>query len=461
MLDPMAARLEMKAYVVERWLKGPEELVLRKDAPVPTPAQLKKGEIIVDVKAIGLNFFDILMVCRKGKFKENNGCGCEVGGIRGGCLICLILVIRHASLLEQIQGKYQIKPPFPFIPGGEFSGVVVATHPSVKNCKPGDRVFGNGFSYAERIVVKSGAILPVPQNFSFEEAAGLFITYPTSYAALVLRAQLKKGAFSLSLSFGSWLDEVCLVHAAAGGVGIAAVQIAKVPIPLCNSSFPLAHCNHLTSCSPLLYPYPAQALGATVIATAGSADKLEVARRNGADHCINYRDKDWTQQVKNLTNGHGADVVYDPVGLIDESMKCTAWNGRILVVGFGLYLHFSTSDPMSPQFLLLLSPLSSINSHAHLLIAKGTFEKVAMNRVLLKNISLVGVHWGAYVPNEPERIPEVWDGLFRMFANGTFRPVVYERVYDIAEIPEALDAIGTRKTYGKVVARVEDGKSKL
>ncbi|RUP44614.1 chaperonin 10-like protein [Jimgerdemannia flammicorona] len=377
----------MKAYVVERWLKGPEELVLRKDAPVPTPAQLNKGEIIVDVKAIGLNFFDILM----------------------------------------IQGKYQIKPPFPFIPGGEFSGVVVATHPSVKNCKPGDRVFGNGFSYAERIVVKSGAILPVPQNFSFEEAAGLFITYPTSYAALVLRAQLKKGAFSLSLSFGSWLDEVCLVHAAAGGVGIAAVQIAKVPIPLCNSSFPLAHCNHLTSCSPLLYPYPAQALGATVIATAGSADKLEVARRNGADHCINYRDKDWTQQVKNLTNGHGADVVYDPVGLIDESMKCTAWNGRILVVGF----------------------------------AKGTFEKVAMNRVLLKNISLVGVHWGAYVPNEPERIPEVWDGLFRMFANGTFRPVVYERVYDIAEIPEALDAIGTRKTYGKVVARVEDGKSKL
>lgn len=139
----------------------------------------------------------------------------------------------------------------------------------------------------------------------------MFITYPTSYSALVLRAQLKAG-------------EYCLVHAAAGGVGLCAVQIAKV-------------------------------LGAKVIATAGSAEKLEVAKRYGADYAINYRDKDWTEQVKKLTNGKGADVVYDPVGLVEQSTKCTAWNGRILVIGF----------------------------------AKGGWEQLPTNRVLLKNISIV------------------------------------------------------------------------
>ncbi|RUS14839.1 chaperonin 10-like protein, partial [Endogone sp. FLAS-F59071] len=164
----------MRGYVVERWLKGPEELVLRDDVPEPSVTNLKEGEVIVDVKAIGLNFYEILM----------------------------------------IQGKYQIKPPFPFIPGSELSGVIIAAHPSVKNYKVGDRVFGSNFSYAERIIIDTKNILPIPTNFSFEEAAGLYITYPTSYAALVLRAQLKQG-------------EVCLIHAAAGGVGIAAVQIAK------------------------------------------------------------------------------------------------------------------------------------------------------------------------------------------------------------------------------------------
>ena len=193
--------------------------------------------------------------------------------------------------------------------GGEFAGIV--TKSTVPQYKAGDRVFGSGYSFAEVITVDAIKVLPIPKNFSFEDAAGLYITWPTSYAALVLRAQLKAG-------------EYCLVHAAAGGVGIAAVQIAK-------------------------------ALGAKVIATAGSAEKLEVAKKFGADHVINYRDKDWTEQVKKITNGHGADVVYDPVGLVEESTKCIAWNGRILVVGF----------------------------------AKGTIEKLPTNRVLLKNISIV------------------------------------------------------------------------
>jgi NADPH2:quinone reductase len=137
-------------------------------------------------------------------------------------------------------------------------------------------VFGSGNGFAEQVVVDASKCIPIPSNLSFEEAAGLYVTYPTSYAALVLRAKLQPG-------------EVCLVHAAAGGVGIAAVQIAKT-------------------------------LGATVIATAGSAEKLEIAKRYGADHCINYRDKDWTAQVKKVTNGRGADVVYDPVGLIEERL---------------------------------------------------------------------------------------------------------------------------------------------
>ncbi|OZJ01484.1 hypothetical protein BZG36_05435, partial [Bifiguratus adelaidae] len=326
----------MKAYVVERWLKGPEELALRDD--VPEPKELKDDECLIDVRAIGLNFFDILM----------------------------------------IQGRYQIKPPFPFVPGGEFSGVVMKTGAGVKRFKVGDKVFGSGYSYAERVVASESKMLPMPEGFSFEEAAGLFITYPTSYAALKLRANLQPG-------------ETCLVHAAAGGVGIAAVQIAK-------------------------------AFGATVIATAGSAAKLDIAKRNGADHVINYRDKDWTDQVKKLTNGKGVDVVYDPVGMVEESMKIIRWNGRILVIGF----------------------------------AKGHFEKVSLNRVLLKNIALVGLHWGEYAKFEPDRIPEVWNDLFKLFKGRSdlVRPVIWEHVFRFEDVSKGLIAIGGRETYGKVVARV-------
>ncbi|KAG2217135.1 hypothetical protein INT45_008850 [Circinella minor] len=328
----------MKAYVVNQWLKGPDDLVLSTNVPEPEP---KKGEVQIEVKAIGLNFFDTLM----------------------------------------IQGRYQIKPPFPFVPGGELAGIVKKS--TVPEYKPGDRVFGSGFAFAEVITTEASKILPMPKNFSFEEAAGLFITWPTSYAALVLRAQLKAG-------------EYCLVHAAAGGVGIAAVQIAK-------------------------------ALGAKVIATAGSTEKLEIAKKYGADYAINYRDKDWVEQVKKVTNGHGADVIYDPVGLIEQSTKAVAWNGRILVVGF----------------------------------AKGTFEKLPTNRILLKNISIVGVHWGAYTKNEPERIPEVWKGLFDLFESGRVKPALYDKIYTLATIPQGLNAINNRETYAKAIATVGGHDSKI
>ncbi len=213
------------------------------------------------------------------------------------------------------------------------------------------------------------------------------MTAPTSYGALVVRAGVKEGDY-------------VLIHAAAGGVGLAAVQVAK-------------------------------AFGATVIATAGSARKLEVAKGFGADYAIDYNKKGWEEEVKKLTpRGRGVDIVYDPVGMVNTSLKCTAWNGRILVIGF----------------------------------AAGDIEKVAMNRVLLKNVSLVGLHWGMYTREEPETIEEVWKGLFRLMDEDKFKGTVYsDRTFTGLEtVGEALGMLGRRETWGKVVVSVpQDGQSKL
>ena len=215
--------------------------------------------------------------------------------------------------------------------------------------------------------------MKVPAGLTLKEAAGVFITFPTSYAGLVLRADLKAG-------------ETCLVHAGAGGVGIVAVQIAK-------------------------------ALGATVIATAGSAEKTEVARRYGADHTINYReDEDWVSTVKELTNGRGADVIYDPVGLAKQSTRCVACRSAVLcsaVLSAITCRHVTLTPPPCWS--------SCIAWNGRYLVvgfAAGSIPKVALNRVLLKNISLVGLHWGAYVGNEPEAIPAVWKGINDMIASG-------------------------------------------
>ncbi|KAJ2743367.1 hypothetical protein GGI20_003803 [Coemansia sp. BCRC 34301] len=330
----------MRAIVVKSWLKGPGDMEV-KDIPVPTA---KTDELLVKVDSTGANFFDVLM----------------------------------------IEGKYQIKPPFPFTPGAEFSGTVVQTSASDPRFALGDRVFGSNptGAYAEYIAVPSIQCFPIPPALSFEQAAGLYITYPTSYAGLVLRARVQRG---------DWV----LVHAAAGGVGIAAVQIAK-------------------------------ALGARVIAATGSEGKFDICRQQGADHCINYRDADWAEQVLKLTSGRGVDVVYDPVGLVEKSLKCVAWNGRIVVVGF----------------------------------AAGAVEKVATNRILLKNVAVTGVHWGAYVRNEPERILEVWDALFKLAQDGMIRPVVFEPVfYGLDQAKDALKAIAHRETYGKVIVKPNESSA--
>jgi NADPH:quinone reductase len=321
----------MRAIVVDRWME-PKELLAR-EVPEPKP---REHEVVLDVEAAGCNFFDILLV----------------------------------------QGKYQMKPPFPFTPGAEVAGVVRELGSAVRGVAVGDRVFAGLAlgAFAERVALPASALHPMPDRMTFPEGAAFPVVYPTSYAALVLRADLKPG-------------ETLLVHAAAGGVGVAAVQIGK-------------------------------ALGARVIATASSADKLEIARRAGADEAIDYTRADWVDAVKRATGGRGADVIYDPVGgdIFEGSMKCIAWNGRLLVIGF----------------------------------AGGVIPEVKANRILLKNISVVGLHWGAYAQNEPERVPEVFAGLATLYESGHIKPLIFG-TYGLDEVPQALDALGSRGTYGKVI----------
>lgn len=326
--------------------QGPDDLRVS-SLPDPTP---KPNEYTIAIHAAATNFFDLL----------------------------------------QIRGKYQAQPPFPWVSGAEFAGVVLTTPSALPNpqFRPGDRVFGAGQgAFATKIAVVEDSLRPVPRGWSYEDAAGLHVTAPTSYCGLVQRAGVKKG---------DWV----LVHAAAGGVGLAAVQIAK-------------------------------AFGATVVATAGTPHKLEVAKRFGADHAVDYRQKDWPEVVKKLTpRGRGVDIVYDPVGLIAQSMKCTAWNGRLLVIGF----------------------------------AGGDIEKMATNRILLKNVSVVGLQWGAYVRNEPEMIPVVWEGIFKLIDAGKFKGTCFadKKYSGLEEVPGALKALGARDSWGKVVVSLpQESEHKL
>ena len=224
-------------------------------------------------------------------------------------------------------------------------------------------------------------------NAESRMCSGLMVTAPTAYAALVIRAKIKEG------------DQV-LIHAGAGGVGLAAVQVAK-------------------------------SFGARVIATAGSEQKLEVAKSYGADHALNYTEGGWEEKVKRLTlEAKGVDIVFDPVGMVDASLRCTAWNGRIVVVGF----------------------------------AANHIEKVAMNRVLLKNVSLVGLHWGMYAKEEAGTVEDVWDGLSKLINLGKFRPTIFsDRTFTgLERVSEALECLARRETWGKVVVAVPEAEgSKL
>jgi NADPH2:quinone reductase len=321
----------MKAMVATRWGE-PSELEYL-DVPDPEPGP---GQVAVETRAAGCNFPDILMV----------------------------------------QGKYQVKPPHPFSPGHEIAGVVRAVGPGVTRVRPGQRVIGNleWGGYAERAVTAAERVHPIPDGMPFDQAAAFYVVYQTGYSALVRRAALQPG---------EWL----LVHGAAGGVGLAAVQLGK-------------------------------ALGARVIATAGTSEKLEVAREAGADVLVNYQSEDWVERVKAVTGGEGADVIYDPVGgdVFDGSTKCIAFEGRLLTIGF----------------------------------AGGRIPTLAINRVLLKNFSVVGVHWGYYQRRGSPLVQEWMDALMKLYGEGRIRPVIY-RAYPLREAAAALRALASRESYGKVV----------
>lgn len=334
-------------------MQGPLDLTVS-TLPTPTPSP---SAYLIEIHAAGTNFFDLL----------------------------------------QIRGKYQHQPPLPWVSGMEFAGRVAAL-PTNSQGGPwrynvGDWVFGaTQGAYSTHILAGEQSLLPVPTGWGFEDAAGLMVTAPTSYGGLVHRAGVKAG---------EWV----LVHAAAGGVGLAAVQIAK-------------------------------AFKATVVATASTGRKREVARGFGADYVLDSQDKTWPEKVKELCaqqrlgNGKaGVDVVYDPVGMIDASLKCVAWNARLLVIGF----------------------------------AAGSIEKVALNRVLLKNVSIVGLHWGQYAKYEPETADKVWKGLFDLISQGKFRGMAFkdESFVGLESVPRALQALGGRETWGKVVVQVVDDKARL
>lgn len=320
----------MKAWVVDQWT-DPEGMQL-KDVPVPEPGS---GEALIRVKAAAVNFFDAL----------------------------------------QIAGKYQHKPDFPFTPGGEVAGIVEKA-PAGSRLKEGSRVMAMVPSggYAEYCVANQLGVAPIPDSMPFDEAAAFPIVYQTSYFGLVHRAHLKDG-------------ERLLVHAGAGGVGSAAIQIGK-------------------------------ALGAKVIATAGSEEKLDVCRDLGADHALNYKDDGWQERVLEITAGHGADVIYDPVGgdIFDLSLKCIAWEGRLVVIGF----------------------------------ASGRIPEVKVNRVLLKNIAIVGLHFGEYRKHNPQLIVQSLFELFKLYEEGRVKPLV-SKTYSLEEAPQAMRDIAGRSSHGKLI----------
>jgi NADPH2:quinone reductase len=278
-----------------------------------------------------------------------------------------------------IEGKYQFKPPFPFSPGGEAAGVITAVGEKVSHLKVGDRVMAlTGWgSFAEEVAVPGYNVIPVPPSMDFASAAAFGMTYGTSMHALKQRANLQPG-------------ETLLVLGASGGVGLAAVEIGK-------------------------------AMGAKVIAAASSAEKLEVAKTAGADELINYSESSLKDEVKRLTGGQGADVIYDPVGgdLFDQAIRSIAWNGRLLVVGF----------------------------------ASGRIPELPVNLALLKGAAVVGVFWGAFAQRQPQDNAANFQQLFAWYGEGKVKPLV-SQTFPLEQAAEAINTLGQRKAVGKVVVQV-------
>jgi NADPH2:quinone reductase len=315
----------MRAWRVHE-LGDPAQVMKFEEIDRPTPGP---GQVLVKVRAAALNFFDGLM----------------------------------------IQGSYQERPPLPFTPGTEICGEIVET---------GQRVIGGTAggpgAYAEYALMDAAGAFPAPEGLSDEKAASMYITYQTGYVGLHNRAHLQPG---------EWL----LVHAGAGGVGSAAIQLGK-------------------------------AAGAQVIATAGGRHKTDVCTQLGADHVIDYTAEDFVPIVKEITGGHGADVIYDPVGgdVFDKSRKVIAFEGRLLVVGF----------------------------------TSGRIPEAPANHVLVKNYSVVGLHWGAYRHHDPALFGMVHEKLLDLVADGYIDPLVSQTL-PLDQAHKALHALTDRSTVGKIV----------
>jgi NADPH2:quinone reductase len=282
-----------------------------------------------------------------------------------------------------VAGLYQVKPDLPFVPGVEVSGEVMSAPPA-SGFKPGDRVMAlldsaglTHGGYSEIADAAPDSVTRMPDNMSFEEGAGFTLIFQTGWFGLHRRANLQAG-------------ETLLVHAGAGGVGSAAIQIGK-------------------------------AAGAMVIATAGSDDKVGVCRQLGADHAVNYKTQDFVEEVNKITRGHGADVVFDPVGgdVYDRSTKCIAFEGRIVLVGF----------------------------------TSGRIPQAATNHVLIKNYSVVGLHWGLYKKRAPELIPPAAHALLELYEAGKIKPHI-STCFPLNHAPRALATVAEGKSTGKVILTV-------
>lgn len=303
------------------------------DMPTPVPAP---GQVLIEIKAASLNFPDLLIV----------------------------------------QNKYQIKPPLPFVPGSEYAGVVRAVGAGVTHLQTGQSVAclsGTG-GFGTHTLAPAALCMPLPEGFSHVDAAAFIMTYATSHHALIDRAQLKAG-------------ETVLVLGAAGGVGTAAIQIAK-------------------------------AAGATVIAAASTDEKCALCTSLGADATINYSQGDLRETIKRLTGGKGPDVIYDPVGgdYAEPAFRSIAWRGRYLVVGF----------------------------------ASGPIPALPLNLALLKGASIVGVFWGEFAKREPQANAAMMGTLAQWYAQGKIKPVI-DRTLPMADLAQAYALMGSRSVTGKLV----------
>jgi len=312
----------------------PDELVLT-DLPDPVAGE---GEVVVRIHAVGLNFFDTLIIA----------------------------------------GKYQVKPAFPFSPGAECAGVVETVGAGVTRVSVGDRVvaYCRYGAARERIAIAEARVTRIPAGLDYDHAAGLCVTYGTSYHALKDRGDLKPG-------------ETLAVLGASGGVGLAAVELGKL-------------------------------MGARVIACVSSEEKLAFAKEHGAHAGIDYSREDLKETLRKLTDGRGADVIYDPVGgaYSEAALRSVAWEGRFLVVGF----------------------------------AAGDIPKMPLNLVLLKNCDIRGVTWGAWAERNLDRYRENSEKLLAWAVEGKLSTHVHA-VYPLADAAAALKAIAARQVMGKVILR--------